>query len=405
MATGTGRPIDRRDFLALAGGAALAAAASARSSGPGAAADGIPSYLAGFEDLYELDARGAGAAWFERAGLGVLVHIGVSSVLGRGERVMLEQRIPVAEYRTLADRFRPDRFDADAITDLALGAGARYVNLVARHNDGFALYDSGVSGFTSAATAAHRDLVAETALQCRRKSLGLFLTYSYARDWSHPYFYPREYDASARPGYASPDPAYKWSRDADFAHYVEYAHAQIAELLTRYGPIAGLCLDPLMGFYARPELFPIGETYRIVRRLQPQCLLAFGQGATGAEDFAEEPATCGPLADAVEARFRDPSRTAMARRASEAHRAKHNELCTPLQPLAIGYREADDGHHLDEARVWEHLTRAAGRRSSLLLGVALRPDGSIAEADVRTLREVGRRIEAEGFPGRGTGGR
>ena len=62
-------------------------------------------------------------------------------------------------------------------------------------------------------------------------------------------------------------------------------HAQLRELLTQYGPVAGIWLDPIMGYYARPDLFPIEETYALIRSLQPQTLIAFKQGANGFEDF------------------------------------------------------------------------------------------------------------------------
>ncbi len=63
-------------------------------------------------------------------------------------------------------------------------------------------------------------------------------------------------------------------------------HAQLRELLTNYGPVAGIWFDPIMGYYARPDLFPIHETYAMIRQLQPQTLICFKQGATGTEDFA-----------------------------------------------------------------------------------------------------------------------
>ena len=56
-------------------------------------------------------------------------------------------------------------------------------------------------------------------------------------------------------------------------------------MLTNYGPLAGIWFDPIMGYYARPDLFPIHETYAMIRQLQPQALICFKQGATGAEDF------------------------------------------------------------------------------------------------------------------------
>jgi len=51
----------------------------------------------------------------------------------------------------------------------------------------------------------------------------------------------------------------------DFRIYVDYVHAQLRELLTQYPNIAGIWFDPVMGYYSRPDLFPIEETYALVR--------------------------------------------------------------------------------------------------------------------------------------------
>lgn len=44
--------------------------------------------------------------------------------------------------------------------------------------------------------------------------------------------------------------------------------------------------DPIMGCYHRPDLFPIKETYALIRSLQPHTLISFKQGASSDEDVA-----------------------------------------------------------------------------------------------------------------------
>ena len=150
-----------------------------------------PSYLRGYESLYAADPHAAALAWFAEARFGLFMHYGLYSLLGRHEWVMYRENIPLAEYEQLAEQFTAERFDAGYITDLALEAGMRYVNLTSRHHDSFCLFDSEVSDYTSVRAAAGRDLIGELAEQCRAKGLGLFTYYSYALDWRHPYFYPR----------------------------------------------------------------------------------------------------------------------------------------------------------------------------------------------------------------------
>ncbi len=403
--SGSGRPC-RRDFLrsaALAGGAFVLGAeiaGGAACSGEGGRRSlqgAVPSYLRGFEDEYALDPRGAALGWFERARFGLFMHYGLYSQLGRGEWVMYNEKIPVAEYEKLKDTFNADRFDADFITDLALEAGMGYVNLTSRHHDGFCLFETSTSDYHSMNSPVKRDLVGELAEACQAKGLGLFLYYSYGADWRHPYFYPRSFSQIARPDYPEPEPSYLWEKDEDFGEYLDYAHGQIRELLTNYGPLAGIWFDPLMGFYGRPDLFPMRETYEMVRRLQPQTLISFKQGVTGSEDFAAPERSGRSLEDRIRQRHGDET-AQIAATAWASNREKHNEICDTLQRQGWGYREGPDDSHKGPDEVMQMLAAAFDQDCNLLLNTGPLPDGSIHRKDAATLREVGRHIRESGWP-------
>jgi alpha-L-fucosidase len=353
--------------------------------------DQVPSYLSEYADLYREDPHQAALAWFAEARFGLFMHYGLYSLLGRHEWVMYREAIPLDEYEPLQDQFTAANFDADFITDLALEAGMRYVTLTSRHHDSFCLFESQASDYTSAASPAGRDLVGELAEGCRAKGLGLFLYYSYALDWRHPYFYSRDVYPIARPDYDEPEPRYKWEKDEDFQHYLDFVHTQIRELLTNYGPLAGIWFDPIMGYYARPDLFPIEETYAMIRSLQPQTLIAFKQGANGDEDFASPERHGHSLADRVRERIGD-AQAEVAQQAWEGNKDQHNEICDTLQPSAWGYTKADDGNHKGPDAVMEMLAQAEAQDCNLLLNTGPLPDGAIHPEDVVTLREVGRRL-------------
>ncbi len=369
------------------------------TAGAAPAAAPVPPHLEEYADLFRRDPRAASLAWFREAKFGLFLHYGLYSILGRGEWVMLREKIPVAEYEKLKDRFTARRFDADFITDLACEAGMRYVNITSRHHDSFCLFETAQNDYHAKAAPARRDLIAELAEACRKKKLGLFLYYSYALDWRHPYFYSNEVSKwkSARPAYPTPDPSYKFQKDEDFRHYIEFVHAQLRELLTQYGPLAGLWFDPIMGYYSRPDLFPIEDTYALVRRLQPHCLISFKQGATGTEDFAAPERTGQSLEDRVRKLIGEES-ARIAARAWAANRNKWNEICDSLQPHVWGYQAADDGKHLDAEETLRRLGAALGQRCNLLMNTGPLPEGEIHPDDVATLRECGRRIRAEGWP-------
>jgi alpha-L-fucosidase len=350
----------------------------------------VPSYLSSQAALYEKDPHAAALAWFESAKWGLFMHYGLYSQLGRGEWVMQQEKIPVAEYEKLASTFAPVHFDAHAIADLAVAAGMSYVNLTVKHHEGFCLFHTRQTTYSSGHSPTGRDVVAELAFACRKKGLGLFLYYSMGADWHHPYFC----DSSAgwedyRPAYAQKPAHYKWQKDADLAIYIHYVHAQLRELLTQYGPIAGIWFDPVAGYYARPDLFPMSETYKLIRSLQPQCLVSFKQGATGDEDFgAPERSTTGFSAiNTILPPYRAGAQAA-ADKALSINRAKHMEICDTLQPKHWGYFKGNDGKHRTPSEAAEMAHTAWSQGANLLLNTGPLPDGSISPEDVRTLSEV-----------------
>jgi len=103
------------------------------SHSPAGSATSTPSYLSGQDADWAQNPRAAQLAWFKRARYGLFLHYGVYSQLGRGEWVQFRENIPVAVYERLIDGFTAERFDANAICDLALAAGMHYVNLTTRH--------------------------------------------------------------------------------------------------------------------------------------------------------------------------------------------------------------------------------------------------------------------------------
>ncbi len=355
----------------------------------------VPNYLKAYASLYAHQPRAAALQWFSEARYGLFMHYGVYSLLGRGEWVMFREQIPLSEYDELKQQFNAEAFDADFITDMALDAGMKYVTMTTRHHDGFCLFNTQHTDFNSVNAPCGRDLIGELAAACDRKGLGVFVYYSYALDWRHPYFFPRDEATApmARPAYDSPEPSYLYQTENDFQHYIDYAHAQIRELLTQYGPIAGMWFDPIMPYYHRSDLFPIEETYALVRSLQPQCLIAFKQGANGDEDFASPERQKRSLAS----RFSDPAKQALAQRVWEANQHKHNEVCATLQPKQWGYNAAETEHHSAED-VLRMLADARARNSNLLLNTGPLPDGSIDPVDEAILREVGAMLRREGFP-------
>lgn len=362
-----------------------------------------PSYLKNHADLYARDPHAAALEWFREAKFGLFIHYGLYTPLGKGEWVQYHDRIPVVEYEKLMHDFRAEAFDADAIADMAVDAGMRYINITTRHHDSFCLFDTRETDFNMMNTPAHRDLVAELAAACEKRGLGLFLYYSYGADWRHPYFHSREVGSTcARPPYDPPEPSYLFEKDEDFRHYVDFMHRQIRELLTGYGAIAGMWFDLISGCYYRPDLFPVSETYELIRELQPQCLISFKQGFTGTEDYMSQEIVFEPLKKRLEAGGAPAAAVELSERVWRQNIGKWNEVCTIMQSKGWSWVR-DAGPHRSADEVMDLLDYTAAKRCNLLLNTGPLPDGSIHPEDAAVFAEAGRRIRDNGYPdGSGT---
>lgn len=374
----------RREMLktaaACAGAAALAPLPlldTAKASSPAV----VPSYLKGYEEVYAQNPRKAAIDYFRNAKFGLFLHYGLFSLLegfwqGQhsqpAEWVQFRGKIRLKEYEKLTAKFTAQNFDADFITDMALDAGMKYINLTTRHHDSFCLFDSKYTEFKSTNSAAKRDLVAELSEQCQQKGLGFYLYYSHGRDWRHPHA-PNNGDwgGAARPQYDPPEETYKVGAEHDLQIYLDFMKNQITELLTNYGAIGAIWLDGIGTPRSRPEkihLFKAQELYDHIHSLQPQVLVSYKQGLLGTEDFK-----------APERHFKGTSDVPL-------------EICDTLQPYSWGYDRKDDKGHKTADQVMEMLKRARDLGANLLLNSGPLPDGSIHPDDVKTLREVGKRL-------------
>lgn len=164
--------------------------------------------------------------WWMDAKIGMFIHWGLYSILGKGEWVRFNEDIPKEEYEALADKFIPEDFDMHEWTELAKSFGAKYSVMVTKHHDGFSLWNSAGSYeyFTSWHRGAKRDFVKEFTDACRDDNLRVGLYYS-PMDWRFPgYFDPK----------GKPENAELMKNQC---------YAQVKELCSQYGAIDILWYD------------------------------------------------------------------------------------------------------------------------------------------------------------------
>ncbi len=377
--------MNRRDFIKCSAFGAAGTLGLLPRSGWSAEGDSVPAamptYLKGYEALYAQDPRKAAVQWFMAAKYGLFMHYGVYSQLADGEWVQFRKQIRVKEYEKLKDTFNPVKFDADAITEVALAAGMKYITLTTRHHDSFCLWDTKQTDFKSTNSPAKRDLVAELTAQCQRKGLGMCYYYSYGRDWRHQ---DSVFDLKvARPAYNPPDPWYHTGADYDMSRYVAYVNAQITELLTAYGPVAAIWFDAPPEAAAHQDIFKPQETYDLIHRLQPQCLVSAKWGITGTEDF-----------NAPEHGQFLTNKAAMV---AARKRGVPLEICETLSG-GWGYKKGMETKNKGLKGLREMLAFSAQFEANLLLNLAPLPDGSLIPIDVEVLKQMGEELKAKGFP-------
>lgn len=126
--------------------------------------------------------------WYRDAKFGIFIHWGVYSVPAFGDEwyghyMYVEGRKEFSHHRAIYGRqttfgykdfipmFKAEHFDPNAWAQLFKKAGAKYVVPVAEHHDGFALYDSALSDWTSAKMGPHRDIIGDLAKAVRSEGL------------------------------------------------------------------------------------------------------------------------------------------------------------------------------------------------------------------------------------------
>ncbi len=306
----------------------------------------------------------AAREWFQDARFGMFIHWGVYSVLGDGEWVMNNKKIPIADYEKLPAAFDPMDFDAAEWVALAKAAGMKYITITSKHHDGFAMFDSRVSDYTIVArTRYKKDVLKALAEECRKQGVKLFFYYSQL-DWHHPDYFPR-----GRTGQDAGRPD-----QGNFPQYIEYMNAQLRELLTNYGEIGGIWFD---GWWDKPTAdWKLDGTYALIHQLQPQALIGSNHHHRPfpGEDFQ------------MFEKDLPGSKTSDFNKESEVGDLPL-ETCETMNG-AWGFN-ITDRRYKSTPDLIRYLVRAAGLNANFLLNVGPMSNGKIQPEFVTRLRDVG----------------
>jgi len=321
----------------------------------------------------------AARQWFQDAKFGMFIHWGVYSVLGDGEWVMNNKKIPVSEYEKLPPQFNPVNFNAAEWVSVAKAAGMKYITITSKHHDGFAMFDSKVSGYDIVdRTPYHKDVIRMLADECHKQGIKLFFYYS-ELDWHNPDYYPR-----GRTGRDAGRP-----ETGEWQKYLDYMNGQLRELLTNYGEIGGIWFD---GWWDRPDAdWQLAKTYSLIHSLQAAVLVGNNHHR---RPFAGED-------------FQMFEKDLPGKKTAEFN--KDSEVGTlPLETCETmnhswGYNQ-NDKNFKSTRQLVQYLVNAAGANANFLLNVGPRPDGTIQPEFVSGLKDMGSWLAKNGEAIYGTRG-
>jgi alpha-L-fucosidase len=302
--------------------------------------------------------------WFQDAKFGMFIHWGVYSVLGRGEWVMNNEKIPISEYEKLPPKFNPVKYDPAQWVALAKSAGQKYITITSKHHDGFGMWATKQTNWNIVdRTPYAKDVLKPLADECHRQNIRLFFYHSHL-DWHHPDYFPR-----GRTGLASGRP-----ERGDFNKYLDFMDAQLTELLTNYGEVAGIWFDGMWD--KKGADWRLRRTYDLIHKLQPHALVGNNHHLPPfeGEDF-----------QMFEKDLPGQNTTGFSEESKIG--TLPLETCETISN-AWGYNSSDQ-YFKSTRDLIVYMAKSAGNNANFLLNIGPKPDGTIQDEFVTRLREMG----------------
>ncbi len=308
---------------------------------------------------------------------GLFVHFGPYAQLGgvwdgkevAAEWIMNRGRIPVKDYeKAAAGNFRPDGFDAGRWVDIAEKAGMRFMVVTAKHHDGFAMYHSKNPYNLVEFAGFGRDILKELSDECARRNMNLGFYYSQSQDWheeggaGNTWDFPKDRPQSLFDTY-----------------FRDKAMMQVDELTKNYGDIFMVWFDtPLQMDDEKCQTM-----MDIVSTNQPGALVnsRLGQGYGHFDVSLDNGQTPSVVTSAWLPDLKIPWQT-------------HESVTQQGWGYTTYGGETD--RSADYTEFVYSLSRIVCYGGVYLLNVGPRPDGTIPESQINSLRAIGEWLEVNG---------
>ena len=298
-----------------------------------------------------------------------------------GEWTQYSVQAPRAEWAALANQLDGAEFDAESIVLLVKNAGMKYLVFVAKHHEGFALYDSNYSDFNIVdASPYKKDAFKEMYDACKKHGIKFGIYYSQRIDWADGA--DGGYDQYNAATGIEPKGFYKtkWGAntwDTSPNTYIEYlenkAYPQVEELMDNYPGIFNIWYDTPDGLL--PEQ---GKKFcDIVNERQPQVMI--NSRVSKIEGLGD---------------YRVPKDNFVPEKNSSEFKDKPWETVATLNNT-WGYKSYDHDWKQPSTVVY-YIVDIVSKGGNYLLNIGPKGSGAIPEATTEILLTVGKFLKVNG---------
>lgn len=267
--------------------------------------------------------------------------------------------------------FRATSVDTDQWAKTAKEAEMGYILFLAKHHDGFCLWDTATTNRKVTKAPLGRDVLAELRKSCDKYGIKLAIYFSEG-DWT----WPGAVDGKSK------------GSGTDAAK----EKAQLTELLTRYGPVEYLWIDHAAGMGGMSH----AEILAHCRELQPGCFVGFNHGdQTGVRIRLGERGRPGPLDDKEAAPY------------MKEHAGTHYLIAEFTYPILPKHKGGADWFYslpehdnlcLPAEKIYADYLGAVKYGNIFSINVGPNYEGRLRDIDVTTLRRVGEMIRQRAKP-------
>ena len=290
-------------------------------------------------------------------------------------------------YQALNKTFNPKHFAPEQWAAAAKQAGMKYVVFTTKHHDGFAMFDTKYSQYSSTGLEcpAKRDFTRGVVNAFRDEGFHVGLYFS-KPDWHHPDYWAKEWATPDRNvNYDIAEHPDRWQRFCDFTYN------QIRELTHNYGKIDILWLDggwirpewsvneetePWLGCYRRIQDIDMGRIARMAREKNPGMIIVDRSVGGRYENYRT------PEKQIPDTLLPYPWETCMTMGDSWSYVPGDN------------YKSTKTLIHM--------LCDVVAKGGNLLLNVGPDPDGNLPAEALQRMEEIGRWMDKNGYAIYGT---